>query len=118
MKRFRRCSSWILIGVSFFILTACTTGSMPTDEQTFTNMLLKEDHMSGSVDLNSPQFTKPGMDLLTSDSAGATDYQVRPGDSLYRIAVNVYGNGARWRAIYAANTKLIGSNPLSIKPLM
>ncbi len=37
-----------------------------------------------------------------SSAAGGT-YTVQPGDSLWKIAAKVYGNGRRWRQIYEAN---------------
>lgn len=45
-------------------------------------------------------------------------YTVRSGDSLWNIAVYVYGNGARWTEIYNKNKDVIGSNPNLIRPGM
>jgi len=42
-------------------------------------------------------------------------YQVRPGDSLYMIAKKVYGDGAKWRDLYAANKSTVGVDPNLIK---
>jgi len=38
-------------------------------------------------------------------------YQVVKGDSLWKIAVKVYGDGYQWTKIYEANQDKIGSNP-------
>lgn len=38
-------------------------------------------------------------------------YTVKTGDSLWKIAVDQYGDGYRWVEIYRANKELIGSNP-------
>lgn len=46
----------------------------------------------------------------------STKYTVVPGDSLWRIASNFYGNGALWPQIYAANREAVGSNPNLIHP--
>ena len=40
---------------------------------------------------------------------------VRPGDSLWKIAVREYGDGTQWRRIYEANSKQI-SDPAMIYP--
>jgi nucleoid-associated protein YgaU len=42
-------------------------------------------------------------------------YTVKPGDSLSKISVKYYADPSRWRDIYAANRKLIGSDPSLIK---
>jgi hypothetical protein len=42
-------------------------------------------------------------------------YTVKSGDSLWKIAKIVYGNGAQWRKIYEANKKTIGANPNKLK---
>lgn len=43
-------------------------------------------------------------------------YTVKAGDSLFKIAANVYGKGDDWRKIYDKNAKAIGPNPNAIKP--
>lgn len=47
--------------------------------------------------------------------AGDYFYIVQPGDSLWRIAVHLYGDGRRWRQIYRANRDEI-INPNLIHP--
>jgi LysM repeat protein len=51
----------------------------------------------------------------TNDS---TLYTVRSGDTLAKIAREVYGDVARWEAIYQANRATIGSDPGQLKPGM
>lgn len=46
---------------------------------------------------------------------GAREYTVRPGDTLVSIARAIYGDGARWKTIYEANKKTIGSDPDNIR---
>lgn len=41
-------------------------------------------------------------------------YTVKPGDSLWAIAKRVYGDGSRWREIYDANARTIGTDPNTI----
>lgn len=43
-------------------------------------------------------------------------YTVKPGDSLYKIAKQVYGNGSKYNLIYEANKNVIGKNPNLIYP--
>lgn len=40
-----------------------------------------------------------------------TSYTVKSGDSLWKIAKRLLGDGAKWRSIYDANKKTIGPNP-------
>jgi nucleoid-associated protein YgaU len=42
---------------------------------------------------------------------GEGQYTVKPGDSLWSIAQQAYGNPARWGEIYSANRGIIGANP-------
>ncbi len=42
---------------------------------------------------------------------GMGQYTVKPGDSLWSIAQQAYGNPARWGEIYNANAGMIGPNP-------
>jgi nucleoid-associated protein YgaU len=43
-------------------------------------------------------------------------YLVKPGDSLWQIASDQYGDGSSWTEIYRANSDQIGSNPGLIYP--
>ena len=43
-------------------------------------------------------------------------YVVKAGDSLSKIAKNLYGDAKRWPEIYEANKDLIGDNPNLIHP--
>lgn len=43
-------------------------------------------------------------------------YTVSSGDSLWAIAKKIYGSGAKWQDIYAANKSAIGANPNKIYP--
>jgi nucleoid-associated protein YgaU len=49
------------------------------------------------------------------DPTAARTYEVRKGDSLWKIARHVYGDGNKWKAIADANAELI-PNPDKIKP--
>lgn len=48
--------------------------------------------------------------------AAARTYTVVKGDSLSKIAKQLYGNAGKWRKIYDANKAVIGNNPDLIKP--
>lgn len=47
---------------------------------------------------------------------GAGSYTVRAGDTLSKIAASKMGSASKWRALYAVNKKVIGSNPNLIRP--
>ncbi|MEO7795729.1 MAG: LysM peptidoglycan-binding domain-containing protein [Thermoanaerobaculia bacterium] len=52
----------------------------------------------------------------TRESAVRTEYVVRSGDSLSKIAQRHYGDAKQWTRIYDANRDLIGDNPDLIRP--
>jgi nucleoid-associated protein YgaU len=52
----------------------------------------------------------------TAPTVGETEYVVRSGDSLSKIAKRLLGNANRWREIYDANRETIGGNPDLIHP--
>ena len=41
----------------------------------------------------------------------ATTYVTQPGDTLWSIAEQFYGDGTLWPKIYAANKQVIGDDP-------
>ena len=45
-----------------------------------------------------------------------TQYTVQPGDSLFAIAQQTYGDGNLWPKIYEVNKQVIGPNPNLIHP--
>lgn len=51
-----------------------------------------------------------------SDKAQPKTHTVAKGDSLFKIAKSVYGDGNQWRKIYEANKSVIGKNPDKIYP--
>jgi LysM domain len=48
--------------------------------------------------------------------APGSNYTVQPGDSLFSIAQQAYGDGNQWHKIYDANKQVIGSDPNLIRP--
>jgi len=52
---------------------------------------------------------------MAQASPGST-YTVQPGDSLFSIAQQAYGNGNQWQRIYDANKQVIGDDPNLIRP--
>ena len=44
-----------------------------------------------------------------------TTYTVQPGDSLFSIAQQAYGDGNQWQKIYDANKQVIGDDPNAIQ---
>lgn len=47
----------------------------------------------------------------TSTKKKVTKYTVKSGDCLFNISKKIYGTGSKWKTIYNANKKVIGSNP-------
>jgi nucleoid-associated protein YgaU len=56
--------------------------------------------------------TDRGLTVASGRVAPKTLYRVAPGDSLYAIARTVFGQGNRWREIYAANRDKLASPSL------
>lgn len=54
-----------------------------------------------------PAVTPPP--AATTPAAGVRRHTVRPGDTLYKLAQQYYGNRAKWRDIYAANRDVMKS---------
>ena len=61
--------------------------------------------------------------LATPTSAGPTaaklggkTYQVRTGDSFYRIARTVLGDSKRWKELYELNRKVVRDDPKTLRP--
>lgn len=52
---------------------------------------------------------------MVAKSPGAHEYRVQHNDSLYRIADEVLGSGARWREIYHLNRDTIGPDPAHLR---
>ena len=45
-----------------------------------------------------------------------SNYAVQPGDTLFSIAQQAYGDGNQWQKIYDANKQVIGNDPNLIRP--
>ena len=54
-------------------------------------------------------------DAGQADATAARTYEVKKGDSLWKIAAHVYGDGNKWKRIAEANKELI-PDPDRIKP--
>ena len=50
-----------------------------------------------------------------TDSAAPATYTVVSGDSLWKIADKVLGDGNKWKLLYEANKEVIGDNPDRIR---
>ncbi|MCB0212409.1 MAG: LysM peptidoglycan-binding domain-containing protein [Anaerolineae bacterium] len=59
--------------------------------------------------------SKPATAPTPVQATAARIYEVKPGDSLSKIALEVYGNAGRWPEIFEANKDQI-KNPNLIHP--
>ena len=53
---------------------------------------------------------------MAPDTSAAQTYVVKKGDCLWNIAKQFYGSGAKYTAIYDANSGVVGGNPNLIYP--
>ena len=66
---------------------------------------------SASTGVNSTAGQRPATEKTTPKSR-----TVKSGDSLWKIAKEIYGDGAQYKKIYEANKAVIGKDPNLIKP--
>jgi len=63
-----------------------------------------------------PQKVTPATTERPAKEISSTTYTVVKGDNLSKIAKNLTGNSANWKAIYEQNKDVIGGNPNLIYP--
>lgn len=63
-----------------------------------------------------PNTVTPAATDRSSKDVKSTAYTVKSGDNLNKIAKNLTGNSANWKAIYEQNKGTIGGNPNMIRP--
>ena len=65
-----------------------------------------------------PNLIRPGEVLYIPElvPTPGSNYTVQPGDSLFSIAQQAYGDGNQWQKIYDANKQVIGNDPNLIRP--
>lgn len=66
---------------------------------------------SVAVSTPSPSAAPATVVAGTTAVTAATEYVVKPGDTLQSIAEDQYGDAGEWRRIYDANRDAIGPNP-------
>lgn len=54
-----------------------------------------------------PDFSDVQSGASTTASEASETYEVKPGDSLSKIAKRVYGNASQWKRIFEANQDVI-----------
>jgi LysM domain len=55
-------------------------------------------------------------EIYMAQALPGSNYTVQPGDSLFSIAQQAYGDGNQWPKIYDANKQVIGNDPNLIRP--
>ena len=85
---------------------------MPSHSNSFGNNAEKD---TAGCRASDRKYIVIGGEEETKPSGGST-YTVKSGDSLWKIAKQLYGSGADWKKIYEANKDVIGSNPNLIYP--
>jgi len=68
--------------------------------------------------LRLPAKDAPVESIKEQVAADKTSYTVRPGDTLAKIARELYNDVSKWELIYDANKSTIGSDPADLKPGM
>lgn len=68
--------------------------------------------------LRLPAKDAPVESIKEQVAADKTSYTVRPGDTLAKIARELYNDVSKWELIYDANKATIGSDPADLKPGM
>lgn len=84
-------------------------------EYVFLNIARKSDGKSSSASsAKGPEVTIAAARPSTKETPSS--YTVKAGDSLWKIAARVYGDGDKWRTIYEKNKSVVGPNPNLIYP--
>ncbi|MEE2876575.1 MAG: LysM peptidoglycan-binding domain-containing protein [Candidatus Neomarinimicrobiota bacterium] len=87
-------------------------------DQNDSEIIIETEESGPSVDLTASVAEVSEPPVVSSDIT-LTDwdtYMIVPGDFLFKIAKEEYGNFRRWREIYAWNEEKIGANPNLIYP--
>lgn len=89
--------------------------STPKKAMKVDEVIVDDSVMIGKDDKGDTVITETKDAVITADPVKTTEYTVKKGDSLYKIAKQSYGSGANWKKIYEANRNVI-SNPKKLKP--
>ena len=70
---------------------------------------------AGKTGTATPLAASTTTDKPTASADSTHEYTVKSGDSLYKIAIKLYGRGDKSTALYDANKTLIGPDPAKLK---
>lgn len=80
------------------------------------SLKLKEYRFIQVKQVGQPQTLQPAAQQRPVTKEQPKSYTVKSGDSLFIIAKRIYGDGNKWRDLYAKNKAVIGANANLIKP--
>jgi nucleoid-associated protein YgaU len=107
-------------GIHYTVQTGDTLSKIAQDAYGNSNewQTIYNAHDKANKDIigRNPNQIVPGQVIYIPVLTSHQPYTVQSGDSLSKIAQNVYGDGNRWQEIYAVNREVVGENANMLSP--